>query len=154
MRKVGIMMWFPRFVICLNCKITKDEMIKRLLDIHGDDYVIKNSIENMIELKPKCSISLYYNSFRPNISISTNNHPSTSMTFELGKSTKWMMLIFESICIMFQIMLLFSFFVENWSMHSIFVIFIPSFLGVFLYLLSYIGLKYSKYRFLKDLQIF
>ncbi len=154
------MRFFPQYIKHINSKMSQDEWTEKISNqppnVHDYDYKIKNISKNIIELKPFSSSFLYHNSFIPNVKIEFRDNSSLCagiMTFSLMKLTKVIISIFECVCVIFQILALITFFVENWHISSLAVVFIPLFLGVFLYLLSYFGLRYSAFMFIKGLDI-
>jgi len=154
------MRFFPQYIKHIDSKISKDEWIEKVTNqspnVHDHDYKIKNVSKNVIELHPFSSGFLYHNSFIPNVKIEFQDNASSLsviMTFSLMKSIKLIVSIFECVCAIFQILLLVTFFIENWHISSLAVAFIPLFLGIFSYLLSYFGLRYSAAMFIKCLDI-
>lgn len=154
------MRFFPQYIKHINSKMSKDEWLEKISNqppnVHDYDYKIKNISKNIIELKPVSSSFLYYNSFIPNVKIEFKDNRSplaVIITFSLMKSIKLIISIFECVCAIFQVLLLITFFIENWHILSLVVVFIPIFMCVFSHILSYLGLRYSAFMLIKSLNI-
>ena len=153
------MKFFPRYSKYITIPFSKNKLIEKLknTDLNLQDYHYKflHDSENVIKLTPYTTNRFYHNSFIPDITweMKDKSFPQkTVITFEFMKSVQWIFSAFEYICFIFQILLLISFFAENWFWSSLPDVFLPTMLAIGLYAFSYLGLKCAAYRFLKDFE--
>ena len=146
---------------CMDVAFGKTEFSEKMKNISRDieacDYQISELSENTAKLKPNPTEGWYHNSFLPSVTMEMQNEASPQkliVTFELTKQIKRVIGVLQWICLIFQIFLLIGFVTEDWGVYSLFPVCLPALLILFLYLLSYLGLKYSSNRFFKNLKNF
>ena len=154
------MKFFPQYIKHINSEMSEDEWIETITkqppNVHVHDYKIKNVSKNIIELTPITSSVFCYNSFIPNVEIELKGEGSTSeaiITFRLIKTVQLLIGVLGCALAIFQMILLYMFFAEGWDFPSLFVVLIPLYLSMVSYLMTYFGLRYSAFVFIKSLDI-
>lgn len=156
------MKFFSSYVKRINCPISQNELVEKFqsdsVSVQNFDYQITSVSKNKIQLNPYSSDYLCYNSFMPHVQIEfehENSAPKALMiTFEFVKSVKRFFRIFECLIAIFQTVLAFTYFADNWHISSLAIVLIPFYLIIFLYLISYCGLRYSAGMFIKMLNLY
>ena len=138
---------------CFKSAYKRDEIVKRVfntIDCPENNFkLIWSTNENIVFYAHTGSI-LVYNSFLPSVTVTIQDYNEGSlvfMTFELKKSTKTMIEIYNALLLVFEIFLVKSW-LTNQLIH-VWLLFMP--IGMILYslLISVAGLRLSSKKVLK-----